>query len=824
MSELPEQPFVSKNATEILGELTEHVVTGIVKIDHEEYTFSSGVSTYTILCGSPDITNGTLVEINRLWGVVDGSFHEFVENTDFTVDLPNTQITFVNDPDNATSFFVSYRYDQQFTSNITDVSEGSVTRTLLQSFARQLASCWRSLELIKAAAYIETAQGEDLDELLKLVGVTRNVATGASGYITFYRDGTSPQTTVPVGTQVAAQRTDRTVYYETTEVVDFLEGFSSAKAPIDATESYVGKISNMGPNRITKLVGPAGGASRCNNPPYYTDYEFKQLLGGDYTYVLDHMPVRIINTEGFAGNTSPPWAESDEGVIAVWGLRESSMETTNWTTNNVIITADEPESGQIKCTASTTASAYIHRTFEVNLHTYPHVFLMVRGVNDSEFNVDLEVESTTYNINMYEFGSTSSTTQGLANLNWTLYAGALFRPVADVIERTTVTPPAPSSGDRYIVGVGATGSFGGNDDDIAQYNGSWSFASPVTSNIAYATSEASFWRWTGSTWTTYSMATSTFNIILKTTNDYWIDFIGVGHELDEISGVSLSSEDEVQINYTAKALGLWYVDENNSFFQKYDGDDSDGKVDYLFAYYKWNNHISGGGDEEVDDAFRIRGRSALQVAAKGTREALKNAILEIDGVSQCEVSDYNDDPNIAPGICHIFVLAFGFTVSPSLSDEIVAVVDDVRAAGVQARIFFPQVRYADFILNVVYDDSLPDYVGETGQTTLRNIISSAIDDFAAKAKINDPLYFSELFGFLIKEVRGLEAAYIDWDDATTPSISDDDFDGTYAYDSDIVLDNPQRITGVKADATIVIQRGRDVTTSSFNMYRKSDKT
>ena len=69
----------------------------------------------------------------------------------------------------------------------------------------------------------------------------------------------------------------------------------------------------------------------------------------------------------------------------------------------------------------------------------------------------------------------------------------------------------------------------------------------------------------------------------------------------------------------------------------------------------------------------------------------------------------------------------------------------------------------------------------------------------------------------------MEAAYVDWDDSTTPTVSDDDYDGAYAYDSDIVLDDPQRITGVKSDATIVVQRGKNVTVSSFNLFRKSDK-
>ena len=151
MSELPEQPFVSKEPKEILGELLEHVVTGIVKVDHEEHTYSSGTTTYELICGYPDIASGSLIEVNRLWGIVDGSFHEFVENVDFTISLSSNEITFITAADHTTSFFISYRYDQHIVSGLTDIATGSVTQVLLQSVARQIAACWRSLELIKAA-------------------------------------------------------------------------------------------------------------------------------------------------------------------------------------------------------------------------------------------------------------------------------------------------------------------------------------------------------------------------------------------------------------------------------------------------------------------------------------------------------------------------------------------------------------------------------------------------------------------------------------------------------------------------------------------------
>ena len=823
-------PFKTKGATEILGELMEAVVSGTMPVTNEEFTFESGTSTYTLACGSPEISDGQLIEVNRIFGKQDDSFYEFLKNTDFTVDLSNNQITFINEPDDQTSFYVSYRYNQTVTTGITDVEEGSVTRVLLKSFSQQMASLYETARLIKASAYIGTAEGQDLDDLLELIGVTRNEATVSSGYVTFYRDGTNGNSVISSGSQVAARANNGNVVFETTEQVTILDGFSSVRAPIEALAVHAGKGSNIGPDRITSIIGSAGGATRVNNPQYYSDYEFETLISGKYTYSLTWTPRRIINSEGMVGNTSPPWAASDHGVVAVLGFRDADMDTTNWTTNNVTITEDDPESGQMKLSASTTASAYISQTFEGKCFEYPHVFARIRGTVDDEFAIEIEVNSSTKTVGMYEFPSESSSTQPTLNHNWTLYVGDIYRPVEPVIsifQNTGTYSPDTSPGSRYIVESGSDqDGWGTHINEIAEYDSGWNFTSAITDNIVKLTASTSgqtYYVWSGSSWATFSVSTATFNYVCKTINDQYLDFVGVGHVLEEVSAASLDNEDEVQVNYTAKTVGLWYEDQNNNFFEKYDGDDSDGTVDRLFIYYQWANNISGGGDEESDDALRIRARNALQVAAKGTKLAIQNAILEIDGISQCEVTDSNDDTTIPPGECYVYVLAQGFTVSPSLNEEIVAAIDDTRAAGIQVSVYSPEVRYVNFNLNIVYDDSLTDYMGEIGQTTLRNIVSSAIDDYFANASINQALYFSDLLGYLVRELRGVVAAYIDWDDATTPTTSDDDYDGSYAYSGTVVIDTPQRISGQKDDATIVVQRGNAVTPSSFTLIRKSEK-
>ena len=90
--------------------------------------------------------------------------------------------------------------------------------------------------------------------------------------------------------------------------------------------------------------------------------------------------------------------------------------------------------------------------------------------------------------------------------------------------------------------------------------------------------------------------------------------------------------------------------------------------------------------------------------------------------------------------------------------------------------------------------------------------------FFADAKINEPLFFSDLVGFLIDQIPGVIAGYVTWDDATTPTVSDDNYGSGYAYDAGIVLDDAKRVSGQETGATVVVQRGNAVVIS---LKRKS---
>ena len=71
-----------------------------------------------------------------------------------------------------------------------------------------------------------------------------------------------------------------------------------------------------------------------------------------------------------------------------------------------------------------------------------------------------------------------------------------------VIDRgLTVPPGAPTAGDRYIIAAGGSGSWAGQDNNIAVYTGSvWAFVVPKVGWVAYIEDENVLSVWKGASW------------------------------------------------------------------------------------------------------------------------------------------------------------------------------------------------------------------------------------------------------------------------------------------------------------------------------------
>lgn len=84
---------------------------------------------------------------------------------------------------------------------LTDLNVGSVTRTLLETFARELALAYLYLEQVYRSAFLDTAEGTHLDRVVALVGLRRLAAGHPVARVRFSRQAGMPgQITIPAGT------------------------------------------------------------------------------------------------------------------------------------------------------------------------------------------------------------------------------------------------------------------------------------------------------------------------------------------------------------------------------------------------------------------------------------------------------------------------------------------------------------------------------------------------------------------------------------------------------------------------------------------------
>ncbi|MEW6738066.1 MAG: baseplate J/gp47 family protein, partial [Acidobacteriota bacterium] len=81
---------------------------------------------------------------------------------------------------------------------------GSLTRTLAEALARELAVLRKQLELVYRSGFVDTAEGSALDKVVALLAVTRKSREFAAGSVRFFRDTPAPADIfIPQGTRVS---------------------------------------------------------------------------------------------------------------------------------------------------------------------------------------------------------------------------------------------------------------------------------------------------------------------------------------------------------------------------------------------------------------------------------------------------------------------------------------------------------------------------------------------------------------------------------------------------------------------------------------------
>jgi hypothetical protein len=146
-------------------------------------------------------------------------------------------------------------------SPLTDISVGSVVRTLLEAVARELAVVHEEINEAYRAGYIDHATGISLDYVVALLDVRRRNADFAGGAVTFFRGTGAGPVTVPAGTRVTTDGGQ--VVFETRAERTMQPGQPNLTVEVLAT--VAGEAGVVPAGALSRLVAPPEGIVRVTN-------------------------------------------------------------------------------------------------------------------------------------------------------------------------------------------------------------------------------------------------------------------------------------------------------------------------------------------------------------------------------------------------------------------------------------------------------------------------------------------------------------------------------------------------------------------------------
>jgi uncharacterized phage protein gp47/JayE len=153
--------------------------------------------------------------------------------------------------------------------------------------------------------------------------------------------------------------------------------------------------------------------------------------------------------------------------------------------------------------------------------------------------------------------------------------------------------------------------------------------------------------------------------------------------------------------------------------------------------------LTGGQAAEADEALRERAKHALETAGNATLNAIRFAVLSIDGVDSVEVRDFSVDPIIPLGEVWVRFA----TGEADLQGRVEGAVDQTRSAGIKARVTQVSTVTISGTLCVI-----PDAIG--AGTAAYAAYQQAVVDAVAALGIGEAVSPRKL-GALVFRVAGL---------------------------------------------------------------------
>jgi uncharacterized phage protein gp47/JayE len=194
-------PF-SKPFGDLIGSLEESLREGVEQPAVVDILFRSDTPSYEI--------RGPVHDISRVTGLRRKKFAVFERNVHYRYAsgrliwvAPADPANLDWYPDDNSRVTVEYTY-RDLPSGITDFNAGSVAGTLVRAFARELKFLYEQMDQAYRRAFIDIAEGEALDNVVALLGVARNEALPAKGFVTFFlKKPPRDRVAIPPRTRVA---------------------------------------------------------------------------------------------------------------------------------------------------------------------------------------------------------------------------------------------------------------------------------------------------------------------------------------------------------------------------------------------------------------------------------------------------------------------------------------------------------------------------------------------------------------------------------------------------------------------------------------------
>ncbi|MCP4115981.1 MAG: hypothetical protein GY737_11350 [Desulfobacteraceae bacterium] len=252
--------FRRRNYAEVMDNLLTSLVKGVSAEQHPFPPSDAGFPPY-----AHSLERSPAADIVAVHGSRNGQSHAFVKDKDYALSQDGSQLQWMEEgaalPDRGTVIHVNY-LPESVNGALNDIHVGSVLRTLAESVGLEIARLYAQLEAVYKSAYIDTASGRALDNVVALLGTRRVKAGRFSGEIEFTRTpGSRGSIFIPAGMRVMT--VGGNVEYETTAPVTVVDGQNTARVIArDVEENSRGVAAD----ELVVLAKPVTGITGVSNP------------------------------------------------------------------------------------------------------------------------------------------------------------------------------------------------------------------------------------------------------------------------------------------------------------------------------------------------------------------------------------------------------------------------------------------------------------------------------------------------------------------------------------------------------------------------------